>query len=94
MTLRDRVQRAMSGYPWIAAAVVLLVALAVIDTLPVGVAQDDGWYLILAKSLATGQGYRWINLPGAPAATHFPPGYPAIGSHSRRESSPSPTSST
>jgi hypothetical protein len=68
----------MSGYDWLAAALVLVVALTVIDTLPVGVAQDDGWYLILAKSLATGQGYRWINLPGSPPATHFPPGYPGV----------------
>lgn len=78
MTLRDRVHRAMSGYPWLAAAVVLVVALSVVDTLPVGVARDDGLYVILAKSLATGQGYRWINLPDAPPATHFPPGYPAV----------------
>jgi hypothetical protein len=28
----------------------------------VGVFNDDGWYLVLAKSLATGQGYRLINL--------------------------------
>jgi hypothetical protein len=39
---------------------------------------DDGMYVILAKSLATGHGYRWLNLPGAPPATHFPPGYPAV----------------
>lgn len=78
MTLRDGLERAMSGYPWLAAGVVFIVGLAVIDTLPVGVAHDDGLYLILGKSLATGQGYRWINLPGAPPATHFPPGYPAV----------------
>ena len=40
--------------------------------------RDDAMYVVLAKSLATGHGYRWINLPGAPAATHFPPGYPAL----------------
>jgi hypothetical protein len=42
----------------------------------VGVFHDDGVYAILAKSLATGQGYRYLHLPGAPAATHYPPGYP------------------
>jgi len=62
----------------VAALFILAVGLAIIDTLPVGVAFDDAMYVILAKSLATGQGYRWLNLPGAPAATHFPPGYPAL----------------
>ena len=63
---------------WIAAAVVLIVAALQIDPLPVGVMRDDAMYVVLAKSLATGHGYRWINLPGAPVATHFPPGYPAL----------------
>jgi hypothetical protein len=62
----------------VAALVVLPVALMAIDQLPVGVVHDDGMYTILAKSLATGHGYRWINLPGEPRATHFPPGYPAF----------------
>jgi hypothetical protein len=42
----------------------------------VGVFHDDGVYAILAKALATGQGYRYLHLPEAPAATHYPPGYP------------------
>lgn len=62
----------------LAAFVVFLVGIMVIEPLPVGVARDDGMYVMLAKSLATGQGYRWLNLPGAPPATHFPPGYPAL----------------
>jgi len=49
-----------------------------IEPLPIGVFYDDAQYLVLAKALATGQGYRFINLPGAPLATHFPPGYPAF----------------
>jgi hypothetical protein len=44
----------------------------------VGVFHDDGVYAILAKSIATGQGYRFLHLPGAPAATHYPPGYPLV----------------
>jgi hypothetical protein len=39
---------------------------------------DDAMYVVLAKSIATGQGYRSLNLPGAPVNTHFPPGYPAM----------------
>ena len=64
--------------PWVVGAVVLAVGLMLIDTLPVGVIHDDGMYVILAKSLATGHGFRWLNVPGAPPATHFPPGYPAV----------------
>src|SRR4029079_7634795 len=40
--------------------------------------QDDGIYAVLAKSLATGEGYRYLHLPGAPNATHYPPLYPAF----------------
>ncbi len=60
------------------ALIVLAVGLAVIDSLPVGVFYDDGMYVVLAKSLATGHGLRWLNLPGTPQATHFPPGYPLL----------------
>ena len=56
----------------------MIVGIAVIDQFHVGVFHDDAMYVILARSLATGQGYRYLNLPGAPAATHFPPGYPAL----------------
>ncbi|MDB4874729.1 MAG: hypothetical protein JWM41_1175 [Gemmatimonadetes bacterium] len=62
----------------LAAVVVLPVAISSIDTLPAGVVFDDGMYVVLAKSLATGHGYSWLHLPGTPAATHFPPGYPAL----------------
>ena len=60
------------------AALAVTVGAAVIDDLAVGVMKDDGMYVILARSLETGQGYRYLNLPGAPSATHFPPGYPAL----------------
>lgn len=45
---------------------------------PVGVFQDDGIYVVLAKALANGDGYRYTNIPGAPHATHYPPLYPAF----------------
>ena len=50
----------------VTAVVVLVVAVAAIDASPVAVVHDDGMYTVLAKSLATGHGYRWIHLPGAP----------------------------
>jgi len=59
-------------------ALVMLVALLTVTPWPVGAFQDDAIYTILAKALATGEGYRMINLPGAPHATHYPPGYPFV----------------
>ena len=57
---------------------VLAVMLLAITPWPVGVFYDDGIYLILAKSLASGEGYRYLNLPGAPSATRYPPAWPAV----------------
>jgi hypothetical protein len=50
----------------------------IIDATPVGVFADDAMYVILARSVASGQGFRVLNLPGAPFAAHFPPGYPLM----------------
>jgi hypothetical protein len=44
----------------------------------VGVFHDDGVYALLAKAIATGQGYHYLGLPGNPAATHQPPLYPLL----------------
>lgn len=41
-----------------------------------GVLQDDGVYLIDAKALAEGAGYRILSLPGQPYDTRYPPLYP------------------
>lgn len=60
------------GLGFLAATCVMLA----IGPWPVGVFQDDGIYVVLAKSLATGEGYRFLQIPGAPNATHYPPGYP------------------
>ena len=59
-------------------ALALAVGVAVLDRYHVGVFHDDAMYVILGRALATGQGYRYLNLPGAPVASHFPPGYPAL----------------
>jgi hypothetical protein len=64
--------------PLLVAALVLAVAVLTITPWPVGVFQDDAIYVVLAKALASGDGFRMINLPGAPHATHFPPGYPFV----------------
>ena len=70
--------RAAAWLPWLAAILTLIAAMHAIEPLPIGVFYDDAQYLVLAKALATGHGYRFLNLPGAPMATHFPPGYPAF----------------
>jgi hypothetical protein len=72
---RDRQQRLA------VIALVCLVATVAILTItpwPVGAFQDDAIYTVLAKSLAEGHGYKLLNLPGEPNATHFPPGYPLV----------------
>lgn len=75
---------AHTGARWEVVAPLLLAiaaaagVVAAIEPWPVGVFQDDGIYAVLAKSLATGEGYRFIQMPGAPNATHYPPGYPLL----------------
>lgn len=61
----------------------LWVAVAILAMLPpahtlAGVFYDDGIYLALGRSLAQGEGYRLLYLPGAPAAVHYPFGYPVF----------------
>jgi hypothetical protein len=64
--------------PFVVALITAAVAAWAIEPWPVGVFQDDGIYAILGKAIARGEGYRYLNLPGAPAATHYPPGYPLV----------------
>lgn len=59
-------------------AAALAAGIAAIDPSPVGAVHDDAGYVVLAQSLATGHGYRNLNLPGSPASIHVPPGYPAF----------------
>jgi hypothetical protein len=74
-----RVAQALRAYaPLLAAALVCAVAASLVAPYPVGLFHDDGVYLVLAKSIATGNGYRYLHLPGAPVATHYPPAYPLL----------------
>lgn len=74
----------MSSRPqWIqygSAGVLLTVAVALVyfwrmDNV-VGLFKDDAWYLLLAKSLATGQGYRLTNFPFDAGIAIYPPAFP------------------
>ena len=54
------------------------VAFAAPRDFTVGTFVDDAQYAVLAKSIRTQQSYRVLNLPGAPAETKYPPGWPAV----------------
>lgn len=62
--------------PLVLAALAIMAVVVSIEPFPVGVFQDDGIYTVLAKSLAEGHGYRFLQMPGEPNATHYPPFYP------------------
>jgi hypothetical protein len=64
--------------PFLAAALACAVIASLVEPYPVGIFHDDGVYLILARSLASADGYRYLHLPGAPIATHYPPAYPIL----------------
>jgi hypothetical protein len=62
----------------IAFGVALLVAAWALSPYLVGVFHDDGVYALLAQSIASGHGFHYSNLPGHPAAIHYPPLYPLL----------------
>lgn len=62
--------------PLVAAVLATAAVVLAIEPWPVGVFQDDGIYVVLARALASGEGFRFTQMPGAPHATHYPPGYP------------------
>lgn len=73
---RDLPVRSLGRYATPSLLVSLVVA--VLWTIPYSAPPrfDETGYLILAKSLAEGLGYREIDKPGAPLHAHFPPGWP------------------
>lgn len=58
-------------------AILVSVGLALLrfNALQIGTSYDDAKYIILAESLASGQGYRLINFPHPQAELNFPPGW-------------------
>jgi hypothetical protein len=73
----------VSDRPKIAVCTVLLTALACVYAVglrapAVGLFHDDGIYLVTAKALATGQGYRIVSLPEALPQTKYPILFPAL----------------
>jgi len=62
----------------VTAAATLAVGLLTLNQALVGVFYDDGLYAGLATALGSGHGYVHPNLPGMPAAVHYPPLYPIL----------------
>jgi hypothetical protein len=62
----------------ITAGATLAVGLLTLNQAFVGVFYDDGLYAGLATAIAGGHGYVHPNLPGMPAAVHYPPLYPVV----------------
>ena len=48
------------------------------DSFQVGTFYDDAHYIVLAESLANGEGYHLINYPDKPPENNFPPGWPLL----------------
>jgi hypothetical protein len=59
-------------------AAALALGVFAMNPLPIGAFHDDARYLLLARSVAEGTGYRFVLLPGMPAGTHFPPAFPLV----------------
>ncbi len=66
---------------WIAAAVIAALFIVIyamrLDRV-VGMFQDDAWYVLLAKALATGQGYTLVNSPTSGILPLYPPAFPFL----------------
>ncbi|HNH26224.1 MAG TPA: hypothetical protein PLR93_04350 [Anaerolineales bacterium] len=55
-----------------------VLALLRFDSLQIGTSYDDAKYIILAESLASGQGYELINFPRPQIERNFPPGWSLV----------------
>ena len=69
--------------PWLIIAAAVAVALFVVIYVMrldkvVGMFQDDAWYALLGKALATGQGYTLINSPTPGITPFYAPAFPAL----------------
>jgi 4-amino-4-deoxy-L-arabinose transferase-like glycosyltransferase len=64
--------------PWGLALVLLALGLSIWEPLPPGIWHDDGVYVLLGRSIAEGDGLRYVGLPGEPLAPKFPPLLPLL----------------
>lgn len=68
--------RSVGRMRWLAVLVAAAAGVAASTRLDAPPRFDGAGYAVLARSLATGQGYRAIDHPDRPLHGHFPPGYP------------------
>jgi len=78
--MTDRLGRFTSRFapPVVVMTITLVSAMALSKSTMVGLYHDDGIYLAAARSLSEHGTYTLANLPGTPAATKYPPLYPAL----------------
>jgi hypothetical protein len=68
-----------SSVPWFTAALGILgIAYLVCLDEVAGLFVDDGWYVVLASALATGNGFTLVNAPVSGVLPFYPPGFPAL----------------
>ena len=68
-----------AGWPSIIVALVLALGIYLLRLDRVsGFFVDDGWYVLLAKSLATGHGYTLLNSPSSGIPPLYPPAFPFL----------------
>jgi len=73
--------RAVGVRAWLPLAMVLAGAylgVAMISPPAFGLWQDDAVYVVTARSLAEGSGYRHLEMPQQPLQTKYPPLFPAL----------------
>lgn len=72
---------ALLGGPWpyvVLAVALLVLGLSFWRPVPAGVWHDDGVYMVIAKSVAQGEGLHYAGVPGDVPAVKFPPAYPLV----------------
>lgn len=74
---RDRGDRWVAVAALVAASVVLAIYVLRVDEV-VGSYVDDGWYVLLAKALASGHGFTLLNTPTPGIRPLYPPGFPLV----------------
>jgi hypothetical protein len=68
-------------WPWATWGLVLLflvLGVSVWEAFPPGIWHDDGVYVMLGRSLAEGEGLRYLGVQGSPLAPKFPPLFPVL----------------
>ena len=73
-----RLARLERHAPLAAGMLTFVAAIATMTPDLVGVFFDDAVYLLVSKALAAGDGFVYPQLPGTPAAIHYPPLFPLL----------------